>query len=103
MNKITSSYFRYGGNRGYKGYIPEILAHFNKYYSEEFGKPIVTVEDLRELAARQLITPSQLFRFRGMGKKDRPGKLPLFVFEGTLKSREEQIKDKVISFMGDGI
>lgn len=105
MKELTSSCFRYGGDpsRPYRHYIPEIISHFNRYHSEEFGKPITTIEDLRSLAARGLITPSELFRFRGMGNKRQPGKLVLFVFEGQVKSREEQIKDKAILFAGDGI
>lgn len=105
MKELTFSYFHYGEDpsRPYKGYIDEIISHFHKYYSEEFGRPIATIEDLRSLAARRFITPSELFRFRGMGNKRQPGKLVLFVFEGQVKSREEQIKDKAILFAGDGI
>jgi hypothetical protein len=94
--------FKYTNSKNYLYRVQLLIEWANKYFAEELGRPVVTLEDLKECAARNIITPEEIFRFRGMGHHRVPGKLPLYLFP-QLKSHDEQKLEKAILFAGDGI
>lgn len=107
MKTLSDSDFRHAAGRDpeprtYYTRVQNVIEWANEYHAEELGRPIVHLDDVRELAARKIIYPSEIFRFRGMGHKNVPGKLALYLFP-ELKSRDEQKLDKAILFAGDGI
>ena len=93
---------RYPENCPYYTRVQDLIEWANKYFAEELGRPIVNLDDVKECAARKIIMPSEIFRFRGMGNHRVPGKLPLYLFP-QLKSNAEQKLEKAILFAGDGI
>lgn len=98
-NEIKESdfYSRHGFLKYHAGLS---VSYWNSIFPE---RSIKSPSDLRQLAREGEILPYDLYKLRGNGNARQPGKLVLFCFPDTVKSRPEQLREKAIAWQGDGI
>jgi len=86
---IPASYFLdTKGNVKYRFYY--ILEYYDRLYKDQYGA-IETVEDLKKLVKENELSPSDLYRFRGCGDKNQPGKLVLYLFPHVKSAAEQRL------------
>lgn len=60
-----------------------------------------SAEDMKLAAGRGKIVPEDIFRFKGMGNRNAPGKFPQYLF--NLPSRMAKVNQSILDNLGAGI
>jgi len=84
--------------------VARLVESISSDYKNHWPTTIRTIEDVRAMARANVITPYEVFRYRGTGSTWAPSKIMLYIFDGKqVMSREQRLHEKTLAFLGDGI